>query len=91
MRLSKIHIEGLSNSIYESLVKNGAIESINPSRTRDGIEAIITKDMETERMIEEEARQILLQYQKELSDNMEFHTLLLKVKAKIAKERGFIL
>lgn len=92
MRLPPPLIESMARGMMRQLEERNVIASDNPRRTIERIEHLIAADLKREDEITEEARILLMDYQDQIRDaDMEYHTLLSKAKAQIAKKKGYIL
>ena len=79
--------------MIQSLLVRGVISSDHPERTVEKVSRLIAADLAIEDEITEEARLILIQHQDKLkaSEELEYHRLLLKVKAELASKRGYVI
>lgn len=93
MRLPPPLIELVARRVVQSLLTRGVISSDHPERTMDKVARLIAADLAVEDQITEEARAIIMEHLDRTRNNedIEFHRLLLKVKAELAAKRGYVL
>ena len=93
MRLPPPLIELVARRTIQSLLARGVITSDHPQRTADGVARLIAADLAIEDQIAEEARLIIMEHmgRNPGQEEIEFHRLLLKVKAELAAKRGYVL
>lgn len=93
MKLKKERIAILAQSITDNLIEK---EYISPHVSRDElakrIEHTITEELMVEDRLNEEVRQILKAYSREIEQgNVSYHKMFQMIKNKLVKERGIIL
>jgi hypothetical protein len=93
MRLPPPLIELVARRTIQSLLTKGVISSNHPERTIEKVARLIAADLAVEDQITEEARLIIMQAmdRTKSQEDIEFHRLLLKVKAELAAKRGYVL
>ena len=93
MRLTRQQINGLSKEIVSEALRMGLV------RLDDGVddaiaavEKAIAEDLAVEDRLNDEVREILKAYQKEIEQGrMDYNTMYELVKKKLVKERGIII
>lgn len=92
MRLPPPLIELLARRTVQALIAKGVISSDHPARTAEKVAKLIAADLAVEDQITEEARLLLTEHQGAIQgQEMEYHRLLLRVKAELAAKRGYVL
>lgn len=92
MRLPPPLIELLARRTVQTLIAKGVIGSDHPARTAEKVAKLIAADLAIEDQITEEARILLMEHQGTIQgQEMEYHRLLLRVKAELAAKRGYVL
>lgn len=93
MKFKKERVVILSINIIEGLIKNGFIAHSAPKEELiKKVQNTITDDLMVEEKINEEVREILKSYSKQLEqESVNYQKMFQMVKDKLVKERGIIL
>ncbi len=93
MRLKKERIAILARNIVEGLIEKGYITPKIPEKDIiKKIDHTITEELMVEDRLDEEVREILKAYSKEIeAGNVSYHKMFQMIKRKLVKERGIIL
>lgn len=90
MRLSPTEIEKIAKFILKQLGKSG-IQVTDEAKTSAAVINLINKNMEDERLLEEDALKLLKQHQRAMGAGLDQEKALRMIKQKLADERKFIL
>jgi hypothetical protein len=87
------HIAGrMADAVVKRLIGRKLADVRDESRAREVVRRILAEDLLAEEKLEADARALLLDHAKEIKDSAsDYRRLLSLVKAKLARERGFIL
>lgn len=93
MRLSKSRIERLAQLVASRLISEKPVEVLG---TQDDIQAVVTRvinqNLEEEAAIDAEVRDLLLKHSAVMiREGVDQRTAFVKVKAELAKRKGFVL
>lgn len=93
MKLKKERIAILSKNIVERLITKGCVTSIIPEEELiSRIESTITKELVVEDRINEEVREIMKAYSKQIEQgSINYNKMFQMIKNKVVQERGVIL
>ena len=92
MRLSQHQIDLFSFRIAKQLLRNGFIEGIKEDRLAEQIVDVIIAELRKEDDLNDEVRQILEQYAEQMQETgAQYHEMFKKIKAKLVRERNFII
>ncbi|OGW43608.1 MAG: hypothetical protein A2132_00690 [Nitrospirae bacterium RBG_16_43_11] len=93
MKFKKERVVILSINIIEGLIKNGFIAQSAPKEELvKKVQNTITDDLMVEEKLNEEVREILKSYSKQLEqESVNYQKMFQMVKDKLVKERGIIL
>jgi hypothetical protein len=82
----------MADAVVKRLIGRKLAEVRDESRAREVVRRILAEDLLAEEKLEADARALLLDHAKEIKDSAsDYRRLLSLVKAKLARERGFIL
>ena len=82
----------MADAVVKRLVGRKLAEVRDESRAREVVRRILAEDLLAEDKLDADARALLLDHAKEIKDSAsDYRRLFTLVKAKLAKERGFIL
>jgi len=88
--------EQLAGRMAEAVVKRLVVRKLadvrDESRAREVVRRILIEDLVAEEKLDADARALLMDHAKEIRDSTsDYRRLFTLVKAKLAKERGFVL
>jgi hypothetical protein len=82
----------MAEAVVKRLVVRKLAEVKDESRAREVVRRILAEDLLAEEKIDADARALLLDHAKEIKDSAsDYRRLFSLVRAKLARERGFIL
>jgi len=82
----------MAEAIVRRLATKKVAEIKDEAAVRSAIRHVVLDNLAAEQKLEADARQLLLEHAKQIKDSAaDYRQLLAKVKAKLARERGFIL
>lgn len=92
MALSRLQIERVSVLILKKLKEEGRSELLSePKILKDKIAAILLKNFDEERTLNEDAEKLLNQHRKEFGMGLDEDKALSMIRRQLAKERKFVL
>ena len=93
MRLSKPRVERLAWVVVQGLKSDTGIRLATDEKTLAGLaEQMIMENMRQEEEIDAEARELLLQHAAMIQrEGIDQRTAFIKVKAQLAKQKGFVI
>jgi hypothetical protein len=92
VRLTGDEIEFLARKIVKTLVAQGKIEMESEASLVEGLDRVITEEMQLEDKLNEEVREVLIQHSSEMErSNITYTEMFKMVKRKMAKEKGIVL
>jgi len=93
MRLNRHQIKWLSEDIVAGLVKVGMLDLLVPHGEAVALtEAAVTRELMVEDRLDDEVKDILAQYQREIDQGrVDYNTMFDMIKKKLIKERGVII
>jgi hypothetical protein len=92
VRLTGDEIEFLARKIVKTLVAQGKIEVESEASLVEGLDRVITEEMQLEDKLNEEVREVLIQHSSEMErSNITYTEMFKMVKRKMAKEKGIVL
>ena len=82
----------IADAVVKRLVTRKLADVRDESRAREVVRRILSEDLHAEEKLDADARALLLDHAKEIRDSAsDYRRLFGLVRAKLAKERGFIL
>jgi len=93
MRLTKTQIAGISAALVKDLTERGLIRLKAPAEAAvSAVEKAVTADLMVEDRLNEEVREILRGYQKEIdAGRVDYKTVYDMVKKKLVNDRGLVI
>lgn len=92
MRLTRDHVEALSQRIIRGLIKDQMIATERPEATIDLLAAVFLADLTAEERLNDEVHELLKNYSEEISRGMvNYQELFRKVKSKLARDRKMVI
>lgn len=92
MRLTRDHVEAMSQRIIRGLVRDGMISADRPEAVVDLVAKVFTADLEAEDRLNDEVHELLKNYSEEISRGMvNYQELFRKVKSKLARDRKMVI
>jgi hypothetical protein len=82
----------MADAVVKRLVGRKFLEIRDEGRVRQMIQHLLAENFQAEEKLEADARAIMMDHAKEIRDSAsDYHRFFTLVKAKLAKDRGFIL
>ncbi len=82
----------LAEAVVKRLIGRKLVEVRDESRAREVVRRILAEDLLVEEKLDADARALLMDHAKQIKDSAsDYRRLFTLVKAKLAKERGFVL
>jgi len=93
MRLTRLQIRSLSEALVKHLSENGLARlNVSEGDAVSVVEKALTEDLMSEDRLNDEVREILKAYEKEIEQGrMDYKTMFDLVKKKLVTERGIVL
>jgi len=93
MRLNRHQIKWLSEDIVSGLTKGGLLDLlVSHGEAVAMTEAAVARELMVEDRLDEEVKDILAQYQREIDQGrVDYNTMFEMIKKKLIKERGIII
>ena len=92
MRLTRDQVGFVSQHIVRGLIRDGFITADQPEQVIDSIVQVVTTDLEAEDKLNDEVREMLLNFSDEISrGSLNYQELFRKAKAKLARERKMVI
>ena len=92
MRLNKQQVEHLAFSIIKGLLKENLILIENKEKLFEDIQAVITRELEKEDLLDEKVKDILKEKLNEIrNSNIDYYEMFSMVKKKLAEQENIIL
>lgn len=93
MRLNKVRVHQMAESMVERLISGGNVQvQGNPDAVVQQLESAILHELQAEDRLNAEVREMLKQFEREFSEGRaDYQKMFSMVKQKLIKERGLIL
>ena len=92
MRLNKQQVEHLAFVVAKNLMKDNLVFSENREKFVEDLQAVITKELEKEDLLDEKVKDILKEKLNEIrNSNIDYYEMFKMVKVKLAEQEGIIL
>ena len=92
MRLTRDQVGYVSQHIVRGLLRDEFIAADHPDHVTDAIAQVLTTDLEAEDRLNDEVREMLMNFSEEISrGSLNYQELFRKVKAKLARERKMVI
>jgi len=92
MRLTRDQVGYVSQHIVRGLLREEFIAADHPEHVTDAIAQVLTTDLEAEDRLNDEVREMLMNFSEEISrGSLNYQELFRKVKAKLARERKLVI
>jgi len=92
VRLNKQQVEHLAFSIIKGLLKENLILIENKEKLFEDIQAVITRELEKEDLLDEKVKDILKEKLNEIrNSNIDYYEMFSMVKKKLAEQENIIL
>ena len=92
MRLTRDHVEAMSQKIIRGLIRDEVITADRPEAAIDLLAQVFTADLAAEDRLNEEVHELLKNYSEEISRGMvNYQEIFRKVKSKLARDRKLVI
>lgn len=93
MRLNKVRVHQMAESLVERLISGGKVQvQGNPGVVVQQLESAMLHELQAEDRVNAEVREMLKQFEREFSEGRaDYQKMFSMVKQKLIKERGLIL
>jgi hypothetical protein len=92
MRLTRDQVGYVSQHIVRGLLRDEFIVADHPEHVTDAIAQVVTTDLEAEDRLNDEVREVLMNFSEEISrGSLNYQELFRKVKSKLARERKMVI